>query len=86
MDNFKCTAYMVQKSRKSANKDTPRRGRPSIAPSLSEKVIQFYHQDDISRPFPGMRDTISIKLQNGKRETRQKRLLLNTIQELYEKF
>lgn len=40
-------------------------GRPSHGSDVQDKVSNFYLRDDISRPFPGLKDTISVKLPNG---------------------
>ena len=46
-------------------------------------VKSFYERDDVSRIMPGLKDYLSIKQSNGKREHIQKRLLLSNLNELY---
>ena len=41
-----------------------------------QKVQDFYVRDDISRMLPGKKDYVSVKQADGKREHRQKRVLL----------
>lgn len=62
------------------------RGRPGIKPETIEKVLQFYRQDHISRPFPGMKDVISIKQKDGTRVKLQKRLLLDKLSNLHNQY
>lgn len=61
-------------------------GRPSKGEEVKAKVIDFYLDDETSRPFPGRKDCISVKMPNGKRENLQKRLLLAPIQTLFNKY
>jgi hypothetical protein len=61
-------------------------GRPSHGSEVQDNVINFYLRDDISRPFPGLKDTISIKLSNGIRQNFQKRLLLAPLDTLYKQY
>lgn len=86
VENYGCTEYMVRKSRNLSSTCTAKRGRPTINPNVISKVIDFYLDDSVSRPFPGMKDTISVKESNGKRDNKQKRLLLRTIEDLYNEF
>lgn len=86
MEHVGCTSYLINKSKNNETTVTPKRGRPSIKPTVVEKVIAFYLNDSVSRPFPGMKEKISVKNINGKRENRQKRLLLKTLEELYNDF
>ena len=51
-----------------------------------QEVQEFYVRDDISRMLPGKKDYVSVKLPDGKREHRQKRLLLFKIGEAHELF
>ena len=52
---------------------------------MTEKVIQFYKAQDISRELPGQRDCLSVRV-GGVREVRQKRLLLLGLREAYASF
>jgi len=46
----------------------------------------FYLRNDVSYTMPGMKDTVSIKTENGKRVKLQKQLLLLNLKEIYELF
>ena len=63
--------------------------RKTRSDALTEEEVasvqEFYLRDDISRMCPGKRDCISVKTPQG-RESRQKRLLLLNISEIYELF
>lgn len=48
-----------------------------------ERIREFFSRDDISRQAPGKRDTKSVKMKDGKRETRQKRHLIMTVKEAF---
>lgn len=43
------------------------KGRPSLDADKKDKIINFFLDDTISRPFPGLKDCLSIKQTNGKR-------------------
>lgn len=91
MSNFEgATDYMIKSVKVEKNlvfgiSPLPQ-GRKSIEQSIKKKVIQFYFEDDVSRPFPGRKDFLSVKLKNGKRKKEQKRLLLAPINLLHEKY
>lgn len=61
-------------------------GRPSLESDVKDNVLRFYYQDDISRPFPGWKDTISVKQPDGTRKKLQKRLLLENLSVLHETY
>lgn len=67
------------------NQSVRKPGNQPIHNSTVEKIIKFYNQDDITRPFPGMKDVISIKTDKG-RVKMQKRLLLGTLEDLHKKY
>ena len=55
-----------------------------ILPAETANLVKnFYEKDDVSRIMPGIKDFISIKQEDSKREHVQKRLLLADMQELY---
>lgn len=72
------TQHMITKSKKYDLGIQPlsKAGRPSHDSDIQNNIVNFYLRDDISRPFPGLKDTISIKPPNGVRQNYQKRLLL----------
>ena len=57
----------------------------TIPPEVSQKVIEFYKAQDISRELPGQRDCLSVRV-GDVREMRQKRLLLLGLREAYAQF
>lgn len=61
-----------------------KKGRP-LQKSVIEKIKQFYLSEDISRTLPGKADYKSVS-ENGKREQKQKRLLLYNLNELHIRF
>ncbi|KAK3911473.1 UPF0246 protein [Frankliniella fusca] len=62
-----------------------RKGR-SLPQTVVDIVTKFYELDDISsRQMPGMKDCVSVKV-DGERALKQKRLILNTLQELFKHF
>lgn len=89
---FGCTRPMLERARKIVEKNgiygqdiTETRGRSSLPDSSVDLVKQFYLKESIVRELPGMKDTVSVKV-NGKREKRQKKLLTLTINEIFEEF
>ena len=56
-----------------------------IPDEVSQKVIDFYKAQDISRHLPGQRDCLSVRV-GDVREMRQKRLLLLGLREAYAQF
>ena len=67
-------------------KDVERKTRSdALTEDQIAAVQQFYSRDDISRMCPGKKDCISVKTPQGK-ESRQKRLMLLNINEIYELF
>lgn len=61
------------------------RGHNRISDEIIQRVLDFYRDDSISRLLPGQTDCVSVK-ENGVRIQKQKRLLLDSISELYETF
>lgn len=63
---------------------TPAKKSGKVLPADTVNSVKtFYERDDISRIMPRLKDYISIKQSNGKREHIQKRLLLGNLNELY---
>ena len=73
------------KRRKEHSKDRKKRC-DALTDDEIQKVQNFYLREDISRMLPGKKDYVSVKLADGKREHRQKRLLLFKIGEVHELF
>ncbi|XP_060777393.1 uncharacterized protein LOC132886578 [Neoarius graeffei] len=63
---------------------TPSIGRP-LSTDTVNKVIAFFHQDDISRPLPGKKDFKSVK-EGDKRVHKQKRLIVMNLNEAFQLF
>ncbi|CAG9765987.1 unnamed protein product [Ceutorhynchus assimilis] len=61
-------------------KNENKQGRHSLSKEMSEKIIQFYLENDISRPCP---EYVSVKDDNGNRIHMQKRLILSNLKEIY---
>lgn len=80
---FAVSRGTIKKSRKLAffELPPPRKGR-TISPTVKNAVLAFYCHDDNSRIMPGRKDCISM----GGGQYEQKRLLLSTLSELYNKF
>ena len=62
----------------------PKPGR-SLPQASIEAVIHFYESDENSRMMPGKKDCISVRGAEG-RITKQKRLILSNLRELYHSF
>ena len=73
------------KRRKEHSKDRKKRC-DALTDDEIQNVRNFYLREDISRMLPGKKDYVSVKLADGKREHRQKRLLLFKIGEVHELF
>ena len=56
-----------------------------IPAEVTQKVLDFYRAQDISRELPGQRDCLTVRT-GGVREVRQKRLLLLGLREAYAQF
>ena len=52
---------------------------------MIERVIAFYQSDDYSRMCTGKKEYVSVRI-DGKREQKQKRLLLDNLKELHLEF
>ena len=63
-------------------KPTRKTRRDKIKPEIIQAAIDFYHQDDVSRIMPGKKDCVSVAYKVHE----QKRLLLNTLSEIYEQY
>ncbi|MES9880157.1 MAG: hypothetical protein ABW185_04670 [Sedimenticola sp.] len=60
-------------------------GKP-LSKDVEERVTAYYENDEHSRLLPGAKDYKSVKGPDGKREHKQKRLLLLNLNELYESY
>lgn len=89
---FGCSRPMFERARKIVEKNgiygqdiAETRGRSSLPEASVDLVKKFYLKESIVRELPGMKDTVSVKV-NGKREKRQKKLLTLTINEIFAEF
>ena len=64
----------------------PKLGSLTLSAQTEEEVKNFYLSDDISRIMPGKKDFVSVLAADGKREHKQKRLLLCNLKEAYNEF
>lgn len=62
------------------------KARNKLPDSTLTLVKQFYLSDEISKQMPGLKDTKSVKLEDGTRELRQKKMLMANLDEIYVDF
>ena len=91
MREFGCTEWEARTSKQLVEKNgifsIPDKKTGKVLPTETVNLIKcFYERDDISRMMPGLKDVLSIKQENGKREHVQKRLLLADLHEIYSLF
>ena len=55
----------------------------SLDDDTIQKVIEFYHTENVSRQLPGMKDTISVTIPGGIIEKRMKKLILLSLKEAH---
>ena len=83
------TNFMARAAKKLAKEKgvlstpNPKPGR-SVPETIIEQVKRFYESDDVSRQMPGKKDCVAMN--NGKKTTVQKRLILCNLKECYQKF
>ncbi|XP_072043498.1 uncharacterized protein [Amphiura filiformis] len=83
--NFITTARKLKES-KGILADPPiKRGKP-LPIEVQQAVADFYEDDEFSRLYPGQNDSVSVRNADGTKETKQKRLLLANLKELYLEF
>lgn len=59
--------------------------RKGISTEDLQRALNFYNDDEFSRPLPGRKDFVSVHI-NGEKQQVRKRLLLGNLSELYEAF
>ena len=90
-DFFQVSEYLVRKARNIRKEGgilpllTSKKPPNVLKPHVVQAVLDFYESDVNSRQLPGKKDFVSVKI-DGKREQKQKKLLLANISELYELF
>lgn len=87
VDEFGTTMYYARKARELQKTegvfgDVKKRQGHRLPNETIEKIQLFYNSDEVSRIMPGMKDTVSMKV-NGVRQKVQKRALLSSLKELY---
>ncbi len=62
-------------------------GKKGIGKELSDRITQFYERDDVSRISPNTKDARFYRnASTGEKELRQKRYMILTLQQAYDKF
>ena len=59
--------------------------RKGISSEDIQQVLSFFEDDEFSRPLPGKKDYVSVRI-GGEKQQMQKRLLLGNLSELFEAF
>ena len=85
LDVLPYTVYQAKKA-PAENLDKRPVGNQPLTDEIKKKVIDFYLSSEISRTFPGKKDTISVKHPDKKRANIQKQLLLYTLEEIHDMF
>lgn len=57
-----------------------------MSTELKQRVLDFFHEDDVSSLRPGKKEFLSLRDDKGVRTHHQKRLLLGNLRELYCRF
>ncbi|KYM97821.1 hypothetical protein ALC62_11475 [Cyphomyrmex costatus] len=87
---FNCSRRMTQRAKQMRelngvlSSPTPKKGAP-LSNSIIEKVHEFYNSDANSRIMPGIKDVISVKVDDVRKKM-QKRLLLSDLKGLFSKY
>ena len=77
---------MAQKLRKEQGiLGVPKRYSREAEEEMKVKVKEFFERDDVSHLCPG-KDCVSVRLEDGRKEKVQKRLLLSNLKEIYQHF
>ena len=89
---FGATNYMVKKSRNlremkgvMAVPEKMSKGR-KLTEALKAEVMAFYESDEVSRMCPGIKDVVTVRLPNGDKARKPKRLVLANLKEVYSSF
>ena len=88
MKEFGCTEWEARQSIQLVSESgvfsIPEKKTGKLLPVATVNSVKtFYERDDVSRIMPGLKDYISVKQDNGKREHVQKRLLLADLNDIY---
>lgn len=88
---FKAPDFQVRQAKKllkqkgilSTTNQKPGKNLPT---ETLNKIIEFYENDVVSRPMPGIKDCVSVKDKEGKKVKVSKRLMLCNLKETYKLF
>ena len=91
MREFGCTEWEARVAKQLVDTEgvfsRPDKKIGKVLPTETIELVQnFYEKDDVSRIMPGMKDFVSVKQKDGKREHIQKRLILGDLSEIYRLF
>lgn len=88
---FNVTKHMVCKTKALVSEEgvlctpKPKKGN-SLSEEVKDIVKNFYYDIDISREMPGMKDCVTVRDEQGRKEKKQKRLVLANLSEIYKAF
>ena len=88
INEYQTTNYLVKKSRVVKKEKgilglCDKKQGKAQSNELKEEIVRFYENDENSRMFPGMKDSVSIRNKDGEKVKHQKRLVLSNLCELY---
>lgn len=91
MKEFEAPNYQVRQAKKLLQQKgilstTNQRPGKNLPKETSNKVIEFYENDEVSRPMPGIKDCVSMKDKEGNKVKVSKRLMLCNLKETYKQF
>lgn len=85
---FNVTTFMVKQARKLKEErgilaePADKKGR-CLAQTTIDRVREFFESDEFSRMCPGIKECVAIRNEKGEKVSKQKRLLLTNIREMY---
>jgi len=88
---FQVSEYKVKQARRLLKEkgvlgETEAKQGRTLSKEVEDHVTEFYNSDEYTRLLPGAKDYVSIRDSKGKRQHRQKRLILMNLNELYENY
>ena len=90
MSEFSCSQRMavqaknLEKENGMLSSPNPKQGK-ILPDEVKSTVTEFYRSDEVSRIMPGKKDCVVVRNEHGKDKI-QKRLVLNNLKELFQKF
>lgn len=85
MDTFNTSRYLATQAKQSLEGTSKSRTSFGLSNVAKEIVVNFYEDDETSRVMPGQRDYVSV-MRDGKRLAIQKRLMMTTLRESFNRF